>query len=200
MKTSPKVFLVLGLMAVFALAIHAQTAVKKVETVNIQQPPIGRIYQPCPAPDLAASRPTIVKSIVGGRAYLNLTAKVTNIGGKDFISRPDQASARLIVKQYWLSGPAQYATIQAVPIARLNKGQAINLSGSYLVPNFQKWNCTTPLSPGECCRELEVIVMVSYDPDILMDGNIDNDDCNYNNNRCANVPANHVKYTVECPW
>ena len=42
--------------------------------------------------------------------------------------------------------------------------------------------------------------MVSYDPDIMMDSNPDNNDCRYNNNQCPDVPANHVWFTVECPW
>jgi len=33
-----------------------------------------------------------------------------------------------------------------------------------------------------------------------MDGNINNDDCRAWNDRCPDVPANHVWYQVECPW
>jgi hypothetical protein len=112
---------------------------------------------------------------------------------------PRQAEAQLIVKKLWMSGPGAYVYIQKIPIARLNRGQAVNLSGRFELPYFAKWDCADVVA-GYCCQEIQIIVAVSYDPDIRMDGNLDNDDCNARNDRCYDAPAHHVWYQVECPW
>jgi hypothetical protein len=200
MKKNGKMFLALGLMVVFAMAVYAQVAAQKVDrTKLIKQPVNVGIIKPCEGPDLVAGRPTIVKQIISGKGYLNLSAKVMNQGTKDFISNPSQAEAQLYVKKLWMSGPASYVYIQKVPIARLNKGQEINLSGRFEMPYFEKWDCADIVA-GYCCQEVQVIVAISWDPDIRMDGNLDNDDCRASNDRCYDAPAHHVWYQVQCPW
>jgi hypothetical protein len=199
MKKNKKMFLALGLTAVFAMAVYAQVA-QQVDKTKLVKPPVSsRILQPCEGPDLVAGRPTISKQIIGGKGYLNLSAKVMNQGTKDFISNPRQAEAQLYVKKLWMSGPGAYVYVQKIPIARLNKGQEINLSGRFELPYFRKWDCAEVL-PGYCCQEIQVLVAVSYDPDIRMDSNPDNDDCRAWNERCPDVPAHHVWFQVECPW
>jgi len=199
MKKNKKMFLALGLTVVFAMAIYAQVAAQKTDVQKLTKPPVTRVIKPCEGPDLVAGRPTISKQIIGGKGYLNLSAKVMNQGTKDFISNPRQAEAQLYVKKLWMSGPTAYVYVQKIPIARLNKGQEINLSGRFELPYFQKWDCAEIL-PGYCCQEVQILVAVSYDPDIRMDSNPDNDDCRAWNDRCPDVPAHHVWFQVECPW
>jgi hypothetical protein len=200
MKNNRKVFLALGLMVVFAMAVHAQVAAKQIDKVKLTRPPVSAsILKPCEWPDLVAGRPTIAKQIISGKGYLNLSAKIVNQGTKDFISNPRQAEAQLYVKKLWMSGPASYVYIQKVPIARLNKGQSINLSGRFELPYFEKWDCADVVS-GYCCQEVQVLVAISWDPDIRNDGNLENDDCRAWNDRCPDVPAHHVWYQVQCPW
>jgi len=202
MKKSQKVFLVLGLVFVFALAFYADVAPPNVQQSKIAviKPPVSSsvIFKPCEGPDLKAIRPTITKSTVGANGFLNITAQITNVGTKVFTSSPAQAKAQLIVKKLWMSGASAYVYVRDIPIASLAVNASVNLSGRFQLPQFSRWE--GPVTPGTCLQEVQVIVRVAYDPDILMDGNVANDDCNYNNNQCADVPANHVKYLVECPW
>lgn len=199
MKKDKRTFLAVGLMLTLGLSAYAQVAKQVDRTKLIQQPVTSRVFQPCEGPDLVAGRPTMVKQTISGKGYLNLSAKVFNQGTKDFVSDPRQAVAQLYVKKLWMSGPASYVYVQKVPIARLNKGQEINLSGRFELPNFAKWDCAD-VQPGYCCQEIQVIVMISWDPDIRMDSNPANDDCRAWNDRCPDVPAHQVWYQVECPW
>ena len=203
MKRSKKMFLAggllaLGLVVVFATTVSAQVTAKKIVPQKILVPPTPHIPGPCLGPDLAVSRPVITVQLINGQWWLVVESDVSNQGSKDFISRPGQATARLVFKRSWLSGAAAYSPLPTIPITRLNKGMHFRLGGSFRLSDFQKLGCTAPLKPGECCREVQVLGMISYDPDILMDGNVDNDDCNPNNNSYADVPATHVKYTVMC--
>jgi hypothetical protein len=201
MKKWQKALLSLGLAVVFVAAVGAQVTQQVDKTKLVVRPPVtARMLQPCPGPDLVAGRPAISKEIVGGKGFLSITGKVMNHGSKDFISNPRQAEAQLLVKKLWMSGPGAYVYLQQIPIARLNVNQEINLSGRFELPWFERWDCDSPPVPGYCCQQVQVVIMVSYDPDILMDANPDNDDCRYNNNQCPDVPYNHVWYTVECPW
>lgn len=199
MKKNHRIFLAFGLALLFAAAAYAQVS-QQVDKTKIVRPPVtARVIQPCEGPDLVAGRPAITKQVIGGKGYVNLSAKIQNLGTKDFVSNPRQAEAQLIVKKLWMSGPESYVYVQKVPISRLNKGQEISLSGRFELPYFRKWDCAD-VQPGYCCQEIQVIVMISWDPDIRMDSNPDNDDCRAYNDRCYDAPAHHVWYQVECPW
>jgi len=190
------VFLVIGLVVVFVMNTSAQTTAKKIDQQLIERPPLGPIPRLCP--DLAVSLPNITVQLINGEWWLCVESIVTNKGGKDFISNPGQAYAQLIFKQSWLSGAAALSPLPKIPITRLNKNTGIRLGGSFRLSGYQKPGCTLPPKPGECCREVQVLGMISYDPDILMDGNVNNDDCNAGNNSYSDLPATHVKYTVMC--
>jgi hypothetical protein len=49
---------------------------------------------------------------------------------------------------------------------------------------------------GECQATLTVTTALSFDPDILLDGNEANDDCKASNNTRTST----VKYMAACPW
>ena len=58
------------------------------------------------------------------------------------------------------------------------------------------WNGPIPASTvGECRYSQEIIAMISYDPDIAMDGNVQNDDVRSSNN----MKKRTVNYIVQCP-
>jgi hypothetical protein len=196
----------IALVVVFLFSTSFADTQKKIDTKKIETKklkPISKItlLKPCDGPDLSAGRPIISKSVDMARkkGILNITGKITNIGKQDFVSNPNQASANIIVYNPGFTGPNAYTYVKKVPISRLNKGQSITLRGRYEISGFIEWNHRNPRT-GECQAEVEVIVSVAYDPDIRMDSNPRNDDCNSKNDRCPKVPANTVKYMVECPW
>lgn len=186
-------FLTIGLVAVFILAAPAQVTVKK---MNLPAP------QPrlCLGPDLVVENMRITLG-KWGSMFAVVTANVVNRGRKAFNSKAGQAEVLLIGKASWYTypnTPGGQLVLNRIAITHLDIGQSLHIQGSFDLPGFQKDGCTVPLKPGECCRELQAIVMVSYDPDIRMDGNPDNDDCNAGNNVCADTPDTHVKFTIKC--
>jgi hypothetical protein len=177
----------------------AKTPKDKAVMQKVDKQIVTAVRPPCDGPDLSASRPTINKSIASGKGILNISATIKNVGKQSFVSSPSQAAGEIVVRKVGVSGPSAYATVRTTPISRLNAGQSISLSGRYEIPLIIEWGERTA-NPGECKAEVEVIVRVSYDPDIRMDSNPQNDDCYSGNDRCAEVPSNFVKYMVQCPW
>lgn len=203
MKKHKKMFfigglLTIGLIAVFAMTVSAQVTAKKIDAQKILVPPTQRIPGPCPDLAVENMRITLGK---WGSMFAVVTANVVNRGTKAFNSKAGQAEALLIGKASWYTypnTPGGQLVLNRIAITHLGIGQSLHIQGSFDLPGFQKSGCTMPPKPGECCRELQAIVMVSYDPDIRMDGNPDNDDCNASNNVCADTPGTHVKYTITC--
>lgn len=186
-------FLAIGLVAVFVLTAPAQVNVKKMNMLA----PLPRL---CLGPDLVVENMRITLGRWGSM-FAVVTANVVNRGTKAFHSKPGQAEALLIGKASWYTypnTPGGQMVLNRISITHLEIGQSLHIQGSFDLPGFQKNGCTVPLKPGECCRELQAIVMVSYDPDIRMDGNPGNDDCNAGNNVCADTPDTHVKFTIRC--
>lgn len=206
MKRSRKMFLIsgflaLGLIAIFVMTVSAQTAAQKIDQQKIQQLPTTRIPRPCLGPDLVVENMLVKVENWNGTMFAVVTANVVNRGRKAFNSNPGQAEALLIGIHSWYTYPTTPGgqfVLNRIAITHLNIGQSLHIQGSFQLSGFQKKGCTEPLKPGECCRELQAIVMVSYDPDIRMDGNPDNDDCNARNNVCADTPDTHVKFTIKC--
>lgn len=199
MKKSRRLHLIAGMLAIGLAVVFIVTAstqdTSRKANLNVAQ--ISAPFPfPCQGPDLAVTPPNIKLQSYGGQMFAVVTAEVVSKGTKDFVSGPGQAVGMLIFKKLWIPGD-QYV-LNRVPITRLNKGMHVNVGGSIQLSQFQKAGCDTPLKPNECCREIQVIVMVSYDPDIRKDGNLDNDDCNASNNAWPDVPATHVKYTIPC--
>jgi len=197
MKRSRRLHLVAGLLAIGLVAVFIITAPTQVAQRKdiVAQVPAPFPF-PCQGPDLAVTQPNIKLESHNGFMWAVVYAEVVSKGTKDFVSGPGQAAGMLIYKRLWIPGDQQ--VLNRVPITRLDKGMHVNVGGSIQLSQFLKAGCDTPLKPGECCREIQVIVMVSYDPDIRMDGNTGNDDCNPNNNAWLDVPATHVKYTIPC--
>lgn len=100
------------------------------------------------------------------RGKIRITGEVKNVGNAAFESDPRQASAQLLEER-----PGVRAEMKAQQnIARLNPGQSINL-------NYDRaWDVATEFPP-------KFILMIVYDPDIYIDANKKNDDCNRNNNQ-----------------
>ncbi len=110
------------------------------------------------------------------RGRIRITGVVKNIGNKAFQSDPNQAAAYLY--QLPPGVPPATATggtiVAQQKISNLAPGATINLSWE------RDWNSSSP-NEGEFPPSYRLLI--SYDPDIYMDANKNNDDCNQNNNK-----------------
>jgi len=110
------------------------------------------------------------------RGRIRITGVVKNIGNKAFQSGPNQAAAYLY--QLPAGVPPASATggtiVAQQPFTNLAVGATLNLSWE------RDWDSSSP-NEGEFPNSYRLLI--SYDPDIYMDANKDNDDCNQNNNK-----------------
>lgn len=100
-------------------------------------------------------------------ARVRITAKVKNIGNQNYVSGSNQQSLQLYVGS---------TIVKNLPFQNLAKG-ASRTTTFYMNYHFSEEFPTTIKS------------YVSYDPDIAMDGNTQNDECNYSNNSSSRSTA-----------
>ncbi len=149
-----------------------------ITTPNVQQRaiPPGAIKAPI-VPVAMCPDPAIVDFLIrangrntDGTYIFDIAAAVKNVGNAKYDSRGNQQ----MVSFYRGTGPSVF-TSSSIDLAQIEPGQQ-KYSGYYRISN---WNPT----PGEFGENISAIL--SYDPDILIDGNTKNDDCNNRNNRKA---------------
>ena len=99
------------------------------------------------------------------RGRINLTGVVKNLGNATFESNPNQARAQLA--RVPSAGPP--AMLSATDIAILRAGASIRLGATV------DWDTAQEFPP-------RFVLSLTYDPDIRLDANFRNDDCNTNNN------------------
>lgn len=100
------------------------------------------------------------------RGRVRVTATVKNVGHLDYVSRSGQQTALLY---------SDRTLVARRDFINLNRGQAFTFSYD------RNWDSSSP-SEGEFPPQYRLIV--TYDPDIYIDGNSGNDDCsNANNDR-----------------
>lgn len=98
---------------------------------------------------------------------VRLTARVTNIGNTDFNSGSGQQSIQLLRRPL---GSTTETLLEENNFTEINHGDQITI---VVVIN---WDIAIEFQP-------EFILNISYDPDIAIDGNENNDDSNSSNNR-----------------
>ncbi len=117
---------------------------------------------PCPDPAITSMRISGV-SFEGGQAVVGIRITVHNRGAGDFVSNPNQQSVLVF------TGNSTRNTILRQRFARLASGASFSLTARLRAPGGE----FTP----------SVTALLSYDPDIYIDGNPRNDDCNQGNNQ-----------------
>jgi len=130
----------------------------------------------CVDPSAFDLRFDIVRRDTQFRGRVRITGVVKNIGNTAFTSNPgsQQASAHLYEVP---AGATSGGTLRAhTDFANL----AVN--GTVTVTYERDWDSSSP-AEGEFPSSFKL--MIVYDPDILLDGNTANDDCNVNNNNKA---------------
>lgn len=167
-------------------------------TSRLQVNPNMRLVRRCPGRDPAVTNLVVTNKRVSstGRGIADFKATVKNLGMQDFVSNPNQASLTIQSHNKRVSGPNAYRTLKTQRIGRLNAGATLNVSARLVTDNFFiQWGHRTARH-GECQVERDIIASLNYDPDILLDANPRNDDCNFNNNRRKLT----LKYMARCPW
>lgn len=172
-KMRKRVLLVLVAVAVmavfaslsFAAALSESPGIK--DRQQIKEPKANVIKAVKRCPDLSAT--SIDFSIVSKTSQFEGTVRITgvikNVGNKAYTSSPHQQSIML------------YEGTQMVaqkPFQNLAVGQQETITFE------RKWNASSP-SEGEFPPEYKLTI--SFDPDITLDSNPDNDECNSANNR-----------------
>jgi hypothetical protein len=100
------------------------------------------------------------------RVEIAIRGVVQNIGNKDFSSGPNQQSVRLVQKTPGVSGEQVLITKK---FKNLKSGKKIT------VEHVMTWTPSIEFPPDYYFR-------IDYDPDILIDGNANNDDVKMNDN------------------
>ncbi len=149
--------------------------------------PVVQAQQPCKGPDLVAGRPKINELIKYGKVWLEARSYITNIGTEPFLH---PIEVRIAVKKMWMSGRDAYEEFTGYSVSRVDVNQQISVWGIWEFPKYKKWGCQALMAP-ECCREVEVIVY--WRP-----RNPGDKDCRPDNDRCPDIPENHVKFTSDC--
>jgi hypothetical protein len=132
----------------------------------------GTIRRACPDPAAHEIRFQIVRRDSQFNGRVRITAIVKNVGGKAFASGPNQAAAHL----YQMPAGATSGGTLVAQRNFQNLAPGATISVSY----ERDWRSSSP-NEGEFPPTYRLLI--SYDPDIYMDDNKDNDDCNQNNNK-----------------
>jgi hypothetical protein len=124
----------------------------------------GEATDECDGPDPRAKtiEYSLVENLGSGAATIEIKGTVDNFGPEDFLSGPNQQSLQLY------EGSSLVAT---TPFQNLASDAEIT------VEYTRSWSLNDEFKPDR------YTLIVGYDPDIFIDGNPDNDDCNLTNNR-----------------
>lgn len=136
------------------------------QTVPPVKPGVPPIQRTCPDPAVVYLMSRVVVEQPGG-GQIELTGQVVNRGNAPFVSRPGQAEAQILVSRAAGEAPLVLAR-QALVNLQVGHG------GSIQFRRFWPRNVQFPPTFS---------LVISYDPDILQDGDPKNDDCSQANNR-----------------
>ncbi len=158
--------------AAFKLACDQLQLVKPIDARVRMVPPGGLVtVKPCIDPAAFEVRFDIVQRHDTWKALMKITGVVKNVGNQPFVSDPRQAVAYL----YELPpGATTGGTLRAQ-----KQFGDLPVGGTVEVSWEREWNSSSP-SEGEFPPSYRLLI--GYDPDIYMDANKQNDDCDQSNN------------------
>lgn len=172
-------FLTIFLGLIFALfllpCVYAETPLQPKDQLKSPIDDKAKQIKPIPikkCPDPAVQRIdfSIVSRTSQFSGKVRITGVVKNIGMESYISGPNQQEVFLY------EGPMGGTSklVARKKFQNLNPGQEVTVTYE------RQWDASSP-SEGEFPPSYKVIIV--YDPDIRLDGNPKNDDCNMNNNQ-----------------
>ncbi len=138
-------------------------------------------------PDLNVASISATNS--GYAGWLYVCARVKNTGGATWTSNASQVAVRST------SNASGSGTVNGSGFASLASGATVNRCGWMKLPGLLRMGHDEP-QWGECKATLTVTSSLSFDPDILSDGNTANDDCLATNNK----RTSSFNYMQSCPW
>lgn len=167
---------ILGLLLFIFSSAYAETPIQPKEPLKspVDKEKLKQIkpipQQKCPDPAVQRIDFTIVSKTSQFSGKVRITGVVKNVGLEPYISGPNQQEILLY------EGPmgATSRVVARKKFQNLNPGQEVT------VVYERNWDSASP-SEGEFPPSYKVIIV--YDPDIRMDSNPKNDDCNMNNNQ-----------------
>lgn len=176
MKKSVFFFIVIGLISTLFLfsSVIAETPLQPKEPIKPAVDPEKRKQinpiPKCPDPAVQRIDFAIVSKTSQFSGKVRITGVVKNVGFEPYISGPNQQEVFLYEGP--MGGTPRLVARQK--FQNLNPGQEVR------VVYERNWDASSP-AEGEFPPSYKVII--TYDPDIRMDGNPKNDDCNMNNNQ-----------------
>lgn len=124
----------------------------------------------CPDPAVEKIDFTIISKTSQFVGKIRITGVVKNVGLAPYISGPNQQAVHFY--EVPIGGTARL--VAQKKFQNLNPGQQV------IVTYERNWHASSP-AEGEFPSSYKVIIV--YDPDIRLDSNPKNDDCNINNNQ-----------------
>jgi hypothetical protein len=174
MFSIPQNFLALGTLVALSTAssAFAQLSLPASGNLPITQVPTPQLRRPIPiqarqCPNPAAHRIDfrILNRTSQFRGQVQITGVVKNLGNAAYISNPNQQSIHLYEGS---------RLVTQKPFQNLTPGQEVTVTYT------RSWDASSP-SEGEFPPTYKLLIV--YDPDIRLDGNPRNDDCNAANNQ-----------------
>lgn len=164
-----KLIIVLSFLVMQSVAF----AQKKTNTGVVVPNPAAKVV-PNPAIDLKAMSITftLVRRIDDNKAIIKVIGTIKNVGTQKYISRENQQGVNLSEVQSSTFPNAVGPT--KVKVDRLFS--TIPAGGTFQISYEMEWNKSNEFPPI-------FVLNVTYDPDITYDGNTNNDDAVYANNK-----------------
>ncbi|MDJ0737591.1 MAG: hypothetical protein QNJ47_26615 [Nostocaceae cyanobacterium] len=155
------------LLSSVVLPASADTLLRPSEKLQTPRIKIPIVVKPIKCPNPAAHRIDfkIVRRTSQFRGRVRITGVVKNVGLANYESRPNQQGI------YLYQGSKLVAKRN---FQNLTPGQEVKIS------YYRNWNASSP-SEGEFPPSYTLRIL--YDPDITLDSNPNNDDCNGGNNQ-----------------
>ncbi|MCA9588553.1 MAG: hypothetical protein KC657_24720 [Myxococcales bacterium] len=142
--------------------------IKPMPPLRLPKPPVRQ----CVDPAATAIDAVIVARTSRFAGTVRITGRVKNVGNAAYVSRPGQQ-----IVQMWEETPgARPRLVAQQAFTNLAVGQEMFVSFA------RPWSSSDEFQP-------QYKVVITYDPDIFLDGNTKNDDCNMNNNARVRAPA-----------
>lgn len=165
------IFVASNALADGSAVVAPKATVRITPQPSIKLPTPIRIIPQCADPAATAVDFTVLSRSATSRfqGRVRITGKVKNLGAQAFESRPGQQTAQLIETP--LGGRPRI--VATVPFVNLAPNQEISVSFD------RNWDASSP-AEGEFPPSYKVVL--SFDPDIYIDGNTKNDDCVTTNN------------------
>jgi len=163
---------ILALLLAFSFTASAQVQFPHSAKINTRinskiNYPVNFVYQPnCPDLQAASVNFQVVRRYSQYSGLVKVTGTVKNIGKQHFVGNASQMA--IILYEVRPGGSTRILRKASYP--SINSGQSKSIS------TYVRWSTSNEFPPS-------YRISIVYDPDIKMDGNPRNDDCNSANNR-----------------